>query len=581
MEITTVSSVLAQSHFSEPVLKALIPDEQPYKILLFQPKGDIEIGDAYIRHLNRDLAHYQFHDFIQKAEETKADVAVSPEYSMPWNTLLAAVKAGNLPEYGKLWAFGCESLKYSDLETLKTDLSGTAQLIYEQLEPEEDRFVCPLAYVFKAPLLSCPSQFNTVILVQFKTYPMGGVDFEINGMQKGTKVYQFGNGLKTLRLITLICSDALVFDNSHAEEIYSRTLILHIQLNKEPRHNKFRHYRSKIFDLSGNETEIICLNWAQGVHSWRAGVKTSWDNVSCSAWYLRPDKFDVCDATLSANHQRGLYYTWLHDLRLHALFFNFNPAMFLLKATKVAHIAVPAPMSRRTGPKIIDTFEWGETDCKWTSAISPNDEFTKISTLAGNAKVNVESLAAENPFYAERVLALCAGKVEEGKEWFTPNKLDSCKIELSETISRLTFCQDTDKPASEFRIRRLKRCAHLWDILTTPGLLPPALAGFESNFSLTWSDKSPHQNLLSDNGVLATVVYMGEDTSEDQIKNTAKRVAEYLRDTFKKSKDYRQAMQHFSLWYRSGGEIMRYDCERFFSISETGDESEVDIGRSK
>lgn len=584
MEITPVSLVLPRFGFNEPKFKALIPNEESYKLLLFQPKGDIEIGDDYIRHRDRHLADLQFRKFLQKAQEAKADLVVSPEYSMPWDVLISEVKADNIPEIGKLWALGCESLAYSQLESIRIQLAGKAELIYEPLEPEEDRFVCPLAYVFKASALSCPSQLSTIILVQFKTYPMGGIDFEINRMQKGTQVYQFGDGLSNLRLISLICSDAFAFKDSHAEIIYSRTLILHIQLNAKPRHNHFRSYRSKIFNFFGDETEIICLNWAQNVHSSQSGVEKDWNNASCSAWYLRPNKFDTCDATLSDNHRLGLYYTHSDDLRLHALFLNFEPAMFLLQATKVAHIAVPGPMSMRLGPRIIHTFVWKTSsvnDNDWIDTLSIDDGFSKISDASGNAKTAIDLLANENPFAAERVLALCTGKIGQSKEWYRVDKLDSIGIDLSENISRLTFCQDSDEPMSEFRITRLKRCARLWDILKDSDSLPPALSDFKIGFSFEWSDKSPHQNMISAKGIPATVMYMGEDALDTRIKNIATRIAENLRDTYADPEKYRQAVQRLSLWYRSGQQIERYDCDRFFSISETGAESEVDIARAK
>jgi hypothetical protein len=40
---------------------------------------------------------------------------ITPEYAMPWETLAAAISKGVAPAEGKLWALGCESIKYSEL----------------------------------------------------------------------------------------------------------------------------------------------------------------------------------------------------------------------------------------------------------------------------------------------------------------------------------------------------------------------------------------------------------------------------------------------------------------------------------
>ena len=42
---------------------------------------------------------------------------------MPWSTLTAAIQAAIIPSQGKLWAMGCESIRYSELEQLKQDLA--------------------------------------------------------------------------------------------------------------------------------------------------------------------------------------------------------------------------------------------------------------------------------------------------------------------------------------------------------------------------------------------------------------------------------------------------------------------------
>jgi hypothetical protein len=251
-----------------------------------------------------------------------------------------------------------------------------------------------------------------VMLVQFKTYPMGDDDhFEINGLQRGMRIYKFGGSEHTLKLVSLICSDALNFLDPQAAAVYDRALILHIQLNQNPRNTTFRQYRDRLLRYSGDATEILCLNWAKGVVIWCDGQSTDWNNIAGSAWYLKLQNYDDRDETILGNHRRGLYYTWFEQWRTHSLFFNFESSVFLLTASKVAHIGVPAPMSRRRGPQLTKTYAWSADGGAWEEQASANDGFSIVVGESGNARTEVVRIAEADPLEAERVLALAAGRI--------------------------------------------------------------------------------------------------------------------------------------------------------------------------
>jgi hypothetical protein len=212
--------------------------------------------------------------------------------------------------------------------------------------------------------------------------------------------------------------------------------------------------------------------------------KKPWNNISGSAWYLKPEKFDDRDTTLCDNHRHGLYYTWFDSIRSHALFFNYEPATYLLNATKVAHIGVRGPLSRRRGPLLTRTCRWSNTETAWAEQSVVDDSFSSIVSESGDAKDNIQQIAIRNPLEAERVLALCMGKIGPNENWHAVRLLDSCGVGIDEIILRLTFCQDTDPQAREFRIARLKRCGILWNILNTKDQLPPALKDFTNGLAL-------------------------------------------------------------------------------------------------
>ncbi|MDD5135688.1 MAG: hypothetical protein PHP01_09820 [Phycisphaerae bacterium] len=582
MVITDIDSVLAERSLGIPILDALIPNEANYKVMLLQPKGEIEGSHEGVKNKDRSLAYKQFSCFLKDAQACQADLVVTPEYSMPWEVLKDAINSDIHPAQGKLWALGCESIKYSELANLKNDLSAKATLIFETLVPDSTRFTDPLAYVFLAPRQDESETLKLVVLVQFKTAPMADNDhFEINGLQKGKKIYRFGGSDgQEIKLLSFICSDAFPFFNEgHAQSSYDRSLIIHIQLNPKPRQVQYKQYREALFYCGGHATELICLNWAENVHECCGANRKPWHNIAGSAWYLQPDKYDDRDATLCANHKRGLYYTWSNVLRSHALFFNYCPATFILTATKVFHLNVANSVSRLRGPQLTETRLWCQVDEVWNAKEQLSDGFTLVVHESGDAKEELKRLAEASPVSTERLLALCTGNTICVENWHNLQQLDSFVIDSSEVIRRLTFCMDKDPCVIDFKNQRLRRLKRLWTILKDGTKLPKALDDLNSGFKLDWTVAFPHQNVISDQGQRATVMYMGEDVSKEQVEATAVRMAEFLRRHYKDPDDCITARQRLVVFFRDGDDISPFEAYRFVKIDQTRTTPGFDIGR--
>ncbi len=583
MDIKLVADILLENALETPILNALIPNADNYTVLALQPYGDIEASADGVRNRDRDLATKQFGKFLEYAKETQADLVITPEYSMPWEVLSAAISGDMGPIPGKLWALGCESTKISELESMKESLAPFATVIYEPLKASSTRFVSPLAYIFVSPPESDNGEAKTVVLVQFKTHPMADSDhFETNNMEQGTCIYQFGRSSgQNLGLVSLICADVFEFNGEIADEIYDRALILHIQLNPNPRHKEFLDCRGLLLGRSGDATEILCLNWSEDVKMSIGGHDINWKNIAGSAWYLKSKEFDDRDITLCRNHRQGLYYTWLEPCRSHALFFNYKPAIFLFTATKVAHVAVAGSASRRRGPQLTKTCNWNDEEGHWVEKTTADDGFSAVITESGNAQTEIKRVVDANPLKVERILALCAGEIKSNEDWYKVNLLDSCVIDSSEIIHRITFAQDTHQQARKFRIARLRRCSSLWEIIKSKDL-PPALSDLKPGFSFKWSHKSPHQNVESMSGKLATVIYMGEGYDLTHVEETEKHIADFLH---KSSLDIDQSLaakQRLHVWYRDGtGAVIPYKSRRYLKIDQTDNRSPFDIGREE
>ncbi|MGZ5447930.1 MAG: hypothetical protein ACXW5U_07370 [Thermoanaerobaculia bacterium] len=578
MKIVSAAEILERAGIGEPDLHVLRPNYENYRALFMQPHGEIDASPNGVINKDPDSAQQQHRSFLARSSAVDADLVLTPEYSTPWDVLIDVVSANEGPAPGKLWVLGCESLRVAEIEGLQQRFGASAVVIFEAMPQNSVRFVDPLAYVFQGDLIGEGAGTQTIVLIQFKTHPMGDDDhFELKGLEIGTQVYQFGKAGIGIRLSTLLCSDAFALTDNEAKEVYDRGLIIHLQLNPSPRQTQYRAYRDRLFQFQGDATEIICLNWARNVTEWCSEGRKNWNNIAGSAWYLRPDKFDFRDHTIDANHRRGLYYTWLHPQRCNALFLNHEPAVFEFETTKVAHVAVPASVSRRRGPQLVRVYTWDAAKTEWAETSELDDGFSAIVSEAGDAAEELADLERASPSAAERLLALSAGYVEAGENWHDTRILDSFKIDVNEVIFRLTYCQEVDQAAARFKISRLRQLARLRRILINDTGLSPALADLREGFRFTWSSDFPHANVDARAG-RATLVYVGEGASRAQADAVFRRLAESLRRTAPQGRD-RSARQRLSVWFEDGGVLCRFDGSRYTQIDEADSESEFDIAR--
>ena len=576
MQITHVREELYGQGLNPPELNVLVPNESNYSTLLFQPRGRIMADSNGVRNTETDHADQQFKGFVTTALDKNVDLAITPEYSFPWQTLEQVISDGQVPNLGQLWIFGCESIQPDELTSLRDRLQGKAVVIHERVEQNDARFLNPVTYVFQTATVGS-DEVRVVALIQFKTFPMGDDDhFEINGMIRGTRLFQFGGTDSQLRLITLICSDAFAFSQEDARQLYDRTLVIHIQLNQDPRNPLFRLYRTHLFMNTGKQTEVIALNWARDIEADVGRGHRCWNNISGSGWYLRPDRFDQRETTFQENHRLGLYYTWLKSDRCHALFFAYDPAMFLVTATKVAHIGVTGPISRCMGPKMLAMYEWNESGDEWAET-EANDRFSDIAGDAGTAEADLVSLARTEPLAVERIVAICAGDPVLNEQWYATDQLDSMTIDTSEIVKRVTCCHDACDVATRFRRARLRACQRATRLLNEP--LPPALLDFEGGFKYAWQRSQPHCNAISECGRPATVIALDDNHTSDDADRVKTTVAELLMRHAGSDDDAREAAQRLHVWYREDdGQDALCRPHEFIQIDQSP-QSPLDIGR--
>ena len=550
MEATLVDiqSVFEEHDLQLPKLNVLTPDSKLYDVLAIQPTGEIETNATFIGHTNRTVAEVKFSEFLRLALDKNCDLALSPEYSCPWHVLEAAIAQHSLPKMGKMWILGCESItrdqlhqfivKHQDIVWITGDIpSGAGQ------------FLDVLAYVTKAK--STAGDVKDVITLQFKTTPMGGNDtFERTHLVCGNLIYYWHNPTDVIRLVSLICSDALEFDEAARAKCgfaIHPYIIFHAQLIQNPRHPDISAYRGQLFsqDVS-KEIEILALNWARGFTL----PDEEPSQYGGSAIYTKSPQFDTADNRLEANHQKGLYYAHWYARRTELCLLSLNEHVFSFRMPKIRHNG-PASSSQRTGPEMCSLLQW---DCEketWLDSCNPDDGFAELCESFAEPTCDYCLASSHTAVDRERLFVISAGKLLASKDWHKVGLLASYKAELDECSKRITFTHEQAITSHDFRIRCLERYIKLrMTVLTNPANFPPNI----QDLSNDWRLHPPHDengfrfNLVSPstNKTGATVIFVGV-TPPDLVQQLK---GDIIRGWGK------DLSQRLVIWYEHGGTIL-------------------------
>lgn len=297
-------------------------------------------------------------------------------------------------------------------------------------------------------------------------------------------------------------------------------MLLHLQLNESPRNEAYMRYRRRLYDFSSDQTELICLNWAENfVFDLADGVPdTIKSNISASAWHSKSTKFATEDKHVECNHRYGLYYTRDAEQQRHMLHFAYKPAAFLLQATKARHHGVEAAKSRRRGPKLIRVYRWDIATLAWVEAHLPIDDgFVAMTNAYGNPATLLNIIHTSSPLAVERVSCITNGDFGPMQNWYAASQLPTTLLESrTEVMRRITVTQDPG--GKQFRdqyVRSIKALASIPPI-TLP--LPSRLKDVQDGYSFEWIIDAPHCNIKSNGaGLRATLVYAGDSPLSDDL----------------------------------------------------------------
>lgn len=517
-------------------LEALNPAREPYRTILLQPTGMVEANDVRVGHADPELGHALCGGFLSSAVQSHSDLAVAPEYCVPWTVVEEIVAGRYRPPHGAIWVLGCESISPADLQTLakKYNAAGDCVFHHEPLDARQAaqrRYVDPLLYVFWAqnqdgkPVLFLLAQLKTVACRDYR-------DVEQTSLCLGKTVYAFNRGINSISLVSIICSDAFDF-SAHIDAIHTNCLLIHIQLNQKPAHTDYAAYRNRLCSVGTNShVELLCLNWAKNVQEFKgAGKYVDWNNVAGSAWYAPPAKFSAEDGLIDSLHRGGLYYCLLAQ-RWHSFFLNYEGQIIQLQKQKLLF-----PGEQALAPKNFVTVEqrwiWNPGSKSWDSGAVANDGFADALTGYHAIAEHLHAASQASPLAVERAIEILMGPRGKPASWYTVKELDAVHLDKDEeSIRRVTVNQDPDltRPGSTYRQQRLQRAHDAIGLAQYDVPWPPPVQDLANGFKLSWKRNSPHHNVEPINGGRgpASLVYLSDQANDSAVESTHQKLRQAL-----------------------------------------------------
>lgn len=557
-------------------LEVLEKDTNNYTMLLFQHKGVFSVNNDKFG--NETDCSAKFSAFIELAKAKNVSLALTPEYSCPWNSVVQVVQnQDKWPNNSKLWALCCESITPDEIRAFKQAYANANVLIHfdeEVLNHGGGVLLDPVCYVFKAQVNKVE---KLIVLVQFKTQHMGvwETTLERDKYIWGNEVYVLRNTLISIYLFSNICSEAANFsvtnelqrqlDHRWDEQPY---IILNPQMNPEPTHEYFRDFRKTM--LRYQHKDVISLNWAG--KTGLSGRDEPLVPLSKSSLVLKTTEIDYDNLErFVRNHQKGLYYV-NRKANNHAYYLNPFEEVFLIANLKPASSGIPGTLSRRTGPEVRNLFKWNNENEVFTEFEQVDDGF--INFLQGLNCNNATFLNGQISFIdKERLVNLSCGLASvknDDRRWYRLDKLETFVQDENETVNRLTYVHD--ESSEEIRrcyIDHIDCLNHV--IIPDKTLFPENLEAFKGNCSevMFFNDGGYNYkyNLITTDGKnRATVAYIGRKDEGSALKTLRQ-----MQSLFEKED---QSKKLVVVWYKENATDIKPACEQL--PPSVNDDSTVD-----
>lgn len=545
-----VDEELTQAGFQQVPLGLLGPDCTEYDVMLYQHGGAVIADESGVFNADPATVTAKFLSLFAHASAKQPQLLATPEYACPWPVLEQMVRNNYWPEAGRVWIVGCESIRPNELEEF-CHRCDTVTWIAPAYSVELDQVFLDIACIFLNATTADGTRTRVAVL-QAKNTAMadGNHLIEPSYLIRGTDRYILRNDENSIHLALMICSDALearIFESLPHQEHFPY-LLLHLQLNSDPRNLGFRRYRDFWGTEDRRNVEIICLNWARNSELLGGRIP-----FGASAWYFKTQNPVATDDVVNNAHKLGAYYVESRSRYFHCQLLNYAEHVFHLRSVKVCQVrSARATHRARTGPRAIAALSWDGDLCDWQPA-QPDDGFKSSCDQIG---VNLEPLIYEEmtPANRERLVCLSNSEIHVTSKtpWPHVRSLKSFELTQDEVCHRVTFCHDPDAASSEQRRVWLHRFATLKNEILAGGVqFPPHLRPLEGRGEVRYPalpDKLAFNVVDADGAFPSTFVFIG-DASELHARQVMDRISDIVSD----------AKRSLVVWFRQNGQFS-YVC---------------------
>ena len=541
-----IDEVISERGLTQLPLSLLEPDCKEFDVLLYQHGGGLVADEKGVFNLDNELATLKFDSLFALAAEVRPHLLVTPEYSCPWSLIEQEANGDRWPAAGTAWIVGCESISVDELDQMAKRCRN-AIWILPHCEPERDQTFLDCVCIF-VTAKDAEGVEVRVLVIQAKGCAMADSLhlIEPNSLILGKDRYILRNDPDSIHLAIFVCSDSLeqgIFASlPHQENL--PYILIHTQLNPDPRNLSFREYRDFWGTHNRERIEILCLNWAKGTTILHASTE-----FGGSGWYYKSSAVDANDADVNGAHSVGAYYTENRKRYFHCHLLNYSEYVFQLRSRKISQIrSAPPTHLPRKGPHGIAAYAW-DSDMLFWKKDSPDDGFADACQLIGSdlSPLTDPAMSTSN---RERLACLTSSEIARSSKakWPSLRALPSFEMTSDEVCNRITFCHDPDENSHEIRRRRLQAFSILKnEILSGTVPFPPHLEFLQTQGVIQYpaNDGSLSCNVSGPNGEFpAAFMFIGE-ASEVYARMRMADIADLIVD----------AKRNMVVWFRENGQL--------------------------
>lgn len=256
------------------------------KVIQLQPNENITANNLSGTSVDDSMYKNRIDTFINYSIQQKADLILTPEYSIPYESINDLIQLKTDIKSGALFCLCAQGASKEEIEKYLENWSDNSKCyVYRESFDNSDirDFWCILIYVFKVSFFYNDNDRDDVLFIipQCKTTHMKDDIhyFETGHLSTGVDVYIFDLEHENFYdnigthchnfFCSLLCSD--VFEQEQYIEKFKQInqynnngfLIFHPQLNQKPYHGIFLEFRKKLFDTLKKDAIIITSTWGK------------------------------------------------------------------------------------------------------------------------------------------------------------------------------------------------------------------------------------------------------------------------------------------------------------------------------